>query len=278
MLEMVTVDTGSLVAKQGKKVYSFVNPLFAERPIIVWDRVNPISRTVFAEKYGLSNKGLNPKHLREGTHCTKEDVGKLFGPCVNQNGYKYSHKKDEEFVKAVEWQWMVYHQRTGLPNTKLINKVEPRGLTYEQLLGDRRSLDVNWAHFAEWTCRDQLRQIQSEHDLKEGLGIVHIKNEGVHGGDEDQRHDNNDDKLQQQHQGFRKMLTSQSREEVEASVAEWRLHLASLEKEMPSTEALVESLSKKQAASDLEFVRVESQLVDRRQLVTSATRKLTVLQ
>jgi chromosome segregation ATPase len=74
------------------------------------------------------------------------------------------------------------------------------------------------------------------------------------------------------------MLTSQSREEVEASVAEWRLHLASLEKEMPLIEVLIESLSKKQAASDMELVRIESQLVDRRQLVISATRRLTVLQ
>jgi hypothetical protein len=74
------------------------------------------------------------------------------------------------------------------------------------------------------------------------------------------------------------MLTSQSREEVEASVAEWRLHLASLENKMPLMEVLVDNLSKKQAVSDLELVRVESQLVDLRQLVISATRKLTVLQ
>jgi hypothetical protein len=98
------VEATSLVAKQGKKVYSFVNPLFAEQPDIVWDRVNPISRTVFAQKYGLCNKGLNPKHLRVGTHCTEEDVEKLFGPYVNQNGYKYCHNEDEEFAKAVEWQ------------------------------------------------------------------------------------------------------------------------------------------------------------------------------
>jgi hypothetical protein len=50
-----------------------------------------------------------------------------------------------------------------------------------------------------------------------------------------------------------------------------------LENEMPSMEALVDSLSKEQAASNLELIRVESQLVDRRQLVISAMRKLTVL-
>jgi chromosome segregation ATPase len=172
---------------------------------------------------------------------------------------------------------MVCHQRTGLPNTRFINKAEALGLTCERLPGGRRR-DMNWAHFAEWTCRDQLRQIQSERDSKEGLGAVHIKSEGVQGGDEDQRHDQDNDNLQQRHQGFRKMLTSQSREQVEASMAAWRLHLASLENKMPSMEVLVNSLSKKQAASDLELVRVESQLVDRRQLVTSATRKLTILQ
>jgi hypothetical protein len=271
------VEATSLVDKQGKKVYSFVNPLFAEQPDIVWDRVNPILRTVFAQKYGLCNKGLNPKHLRVGTHCIEEDVEKLFGPCVNQNGYKYCHSEDEEFVKAVEWQWMVCHQRTGLPNTRLINKAEARGLTCERLPGGRRR-DVNWAHFAEWTCRDQLRRIQSERDSKEGLGAVHIKSEGVQGGDEDQRHDQDNDNLQQRHQGSRKMLTLQSHEQVKASMVEWRLHLASLENKMPLMEVLVDNLSKKQAVSDLELVRVESQLVDLRQLVISATRKLTVLQ
>jgi hypothetical protein len=32
---MGTIDIGSLVAKQGKKVYSFMNPLFAKQPDIV---------------------------------------------------------------------------------------------------------------------------------------------------------------------------------------------------------------------------------------------------
>jgi hypothetical protein len=170
----------------------------------------------------------------------------------------------------------------GLPPTHGFakHKIHQQGrsawLTCEQFPGGRRR-DVNWAHFAEWTCRDQLRRIQSERDSKDGLGAVHIKSKGVQGGDEDQRHDQDNDNLQQRHQGFRKMLTSQSCEQVEARVAEWRLHLTSLENEMPSMEALVDSLSKEQAASNLELIRVESQLVDRRQLVISAMRKLTVL-
>jgi hypothetical protein len=57
--------------------------------------------------------------------------------------------------------------------------------------------------------------------LKEGGGILHIKTESLHGGNKDQRDDKDDEKLQQPHQGFKTMLTSQSHEEVEASVAEW---------------------------------------------------------
>ena len=183
MSEMVSADPSSLGAKQGKKIYSFVNPLFAEQPDIVWDRVQPISRATFVQKYGLCNKGINPKHLRVGLHSTEENVEALFGPCINQNDYKYCYSKDE-FVKAVEWQWMVCHQRTSLPNTRLINKAEVRGLTCERLLGARRR-EVNWAHFIEWTCRDQLRRIQSERDSKEGGGLLVCKTKSVQGGQQD---------------------------------------------------------------------------------------------
>jgi hypothetical protein len=45
---------------------------------------------------------------------------------------------------------------------------------------------------------------------------------------------------------------------------------------MPSIEVLVQSLSKKQTASDLKLLRVESQLEDHRALVSSATTLLLV--
>ena len=47
---------------------------------------------------------------------------------------------------------------------------------------------------------------------------------------------------------------------------------------MPSIEAIVHSLSKEHNALDLEVLRAESQLVDCRQLVSSATVKLRLLQ
>ena len=119
-----------------------------------------------------------------GTHCIEDDVENMFGHCVNQNGHKYCHSEDEKFVKAVEWQWMVCHQHTGLPNTRLINKAKACGLTYEQLPRAQRR-EVNWAHFAEWTCRDQLRQIQRECDSKEDGGLLHYKNKSIQGGQED---------------------------------------------------------------------------------------------
>ena len=74
------------------------------------------------------------------------------------------------------------------------------------------------------------------------------------------------------------MLILQNCEEVKASVAEWQLHLVAFEKEMPSVKAIVQSLSKEHNALDQEVLRVESQLVECRQLFSSATAKLRLLQ
>jgi hypothetical protein len=49
---------------------------------------------------------------------------------------------------------MVTHQRTQVPNTRLINAAEAKGLVYEI-----KKKDMNWCLHAEWTCHDQLRLI-----------------------------------------------------------------------------------------------------------------------
>jgi hypothetical protein len=42
----------------------------------------------FVEKYGLCNKGLNPKHLKLGKYIEDVEVEK-FKSCINKNNYRY---------------------------------------------------------------------------------------------------------------------------------------------------------------------------------------------
>jgi hypothetical protein len=39
-------------------------------------------------------------------------VEKVFGPCINKNGYRYTWCGDEKIIIEVESFWMIIHQRT----------------------------------------------------------------------------------------------------------------------------------------------------------------------
>lgn len=121
------------VKLEGVDPASYVVPLYAEQPTIVFDRVTPPTRKIFQETYGLSNEGLNPKRLKIGVQLEEVDVESLFGPCINRNGYRYCHKDDEELIREVESKYMICHQRTWLPSTCIINKSEARGIAYERV-------------------------------------------------------------------------------------------------------------------------------------------------
>jgi hypothetical protein len=55
----------------------------------------------------------------------------FFGKPINRIRYKYCHLNNEELIIRVELLWMIVHQRTQVPCTRIINKVEARGLVYE---------------------------------------------------------------------------------------------------------------------------------------------------
>ena len=91
----------------------------------------------------------------------------LFGPRQNGNGYRYA-TMDEEFVRKVETMWMICHQKTPVPNTRMVNVSEAKGFAYEIV----KKKDTNWALFAEWTCRDQLKKLRAEEeDAAKSKGI-----------------------------------------------------------------------------------------------------------
>ena len=111
------------------------------------------------EKYGLCNKGITPKQIKIGHHLEEADVETLFGPWQNGNANRYA-TMDEEFVRKGETMWMICHQKTVVPNTHMVNVSKAKGFPYEIV----KKKECNWAFFAEWTCRDQLKKLRAEED------------------------------------------------------------------------------------------------------------------
>jgi hypothetical protein len=64
---------------------SFATPLYDA----ILELINGglMSRNVFAKKYDLSCKGLNPKRVKALRDITLEKINKFFGPIVNNNSY-----------------------------------------------------------------------------------------------------------------------------------------------------------------------------------------------
>ena len=230
------------VKVEGSPLLSWVEPLYAEQPSLCWNRVDPISRKAFEKAYGLNNQGIPPKRLKFGMHLEESEVDARFGARVGNNGYNYSYLEDTEFVKRIDWLWMITHQRTQMPNTRLINLSEAKGVVYEN---KKRKKDVNWCVHAEWTCCDQLRRINQENDTtKIGKAVVvevsgdEQDNEGAIAARPSQRSvaaiesQNPTGTVLHSHVDVRAM-----------AIGEWQEYLFLLEQETPTLEALVSRMS-----------------------------------
>ena len=54
-------DPPSVEKKRAKlKSVGFVDPLYAEQPKIIWDKMYQIKSATFVEKYGFWNEGISP--------------------------------------------------------------------------------------------------------------------------------------------------------------------------------------------------------------------------
>jgi hypothetical protein len=62
--------------------------------------------------------------LKLGRDFEEAKVENVFGSCINKNGYQYTWCGDEEIIVEVESLWMIIHQRTQLPHTRIFNKVK----------------------------------------------------------------------------------------------------------------------------------------------------------
>lgn len=87
----------------------YVQPMNGEVLEIVFDRKSPVIHKQFHEKYRLCNIGPLPKHLKIGKYCIEVKVVELFGPCINNNEYKYCFSNDEKLIAKVERLWVITH-------------------------------------------------------------------------------------------------------------------------------------------------------------------------
>jgi hypothetical protein len=101
-----SIDKNTKVKIEATTLSYYVNPLYGEKPKIIFDKKNKISWKSFWEKYGIT-----PKRLKIGKEIEEEEVVALFGPC-SCNGYNNYHNEDETLIARVKTLWMIMHQRT----------------------------------------------------------------------------------------------------------------------------------------------------------------------
>jgi hypothetical protein len=72
------------------------------------------------------------KNHKIGKEVEESKVEALFELFILKNGYKYSFSDDEKLISSVETLWMVTHQRTQVPSSRLINNAEAHEIVYEK--------------------------------------------------------------------------------------------------------------------------------------------------
>ncbi len=72
--------------------------------VLLYLRSNLLNFMTFA------TKTPSLKHLKPSNNFLRNEVEKLFGLCVNKNGYHYCFNDNMEFIKCVEGVWMIMHQ------------------------------------------------------------------------------------------------------------------------------------------------------------------------
>lgn len=174
---------------------------------------------------------------------------------------------------------MICHQRTVLPNTRLINKAEARGITYERLKGKR----VNWCAFAEWTCRNEIRRKDNKEDAQDAHATP------VHGISRDgfkQEHVNlfGGRKLSGNFGEVTETMPESSNQRVSTdlrenkSVGEWQEYVSGLERGLPESEEVVRALEKRKELAAMAKVRVDSQVDFGSMMVKTAEDRLRELE
>ena len=270
-----------LGVKRGVKKSSWVEPMYASQPDILWDRKTVVGREWFVEKYKLHNHGITPKQIKIGQHLEEADVESLFGPRQNGNGYKYSQCA-EDFVMRVESMWMICHQKTVVPNTRMVNVSEAKGWAYEIV----KKRETNWALFAEWTCRDQLKKIRAEEEESRLGKLGHLKAEKefgkeCHAGKDNSAPDLPRDPTVPGGSSLARLSTFRTlaqEKKFSMAIGEWQDCLSALERESQGLDDYVQQLWVLKDEARMTFHKVSSQEEYGKKLIEDAEGRLADLE
>jgi hypothetical protein len=268
-----------LCPKRSGRKSSWVDPLYACQPEILWDRKSLVTRDWFVEKYNLCNRGITPKQIKIGIHLEEADVESLFGPQQNGNGYRYA-TMDEEFVRKVETMWMICHQKTSVPNTRMVNVSEAKGFAYEIV----KKKDTNWALFAEWTCRDQLKKLRAEEEEAAKSKGTSVKGDVDFNKDCEAAKDNW--ALEHAREGgvnSAGLLPRQGHKiahlgKIPMAIADWQHCLEALERESLLLDGYVQRLFDEKEEARMTLHKVSSQMEYGQKLIDDAKSKLSELE
>jgi hypothetical protein len=86
---------------EGKVVSSWIEPLYATPPKLIFDKKNLISHKQLFEKYALCNSSILPKNHKIGKEVEESKVEALL-TLHFRNQYKYSFGDDEKLISNVE--------------------------------------------------------------------------------------------------------------------------------------------------------------------------------
>jgi hypothetical protein len=132
--KVATVGIGGKLAVkvkiQGATTTCYVDILYGTKLNIIFSKKTKLSRKSLWEKYGICNKGITPKKLKTRKEIKEEKVVVLFGP-YSCNEYKYCHIENKALISRVETLWTIMHQKTQVPNIRMINKAETCGIAYK---------------------------------------------------------------------------------------------------------------------------------------------------
>ena len=227
----------------------------------------------------MCNRGITPKHIKIGVHLEEADVESLFGPRQNGNGYRYA-TMDEDFVRKVETMWMICHQKTVVPNTRMVNVSEAKGFAYEIV----KKKETNWALFAEWTCRDQLKKLRAEDEEAAKSKFTPVRGEVA--SEKDCEAGKENWPLEQGRDGqinYAPILPRLSQkiaqgQKIAMAIGEWQQCLETLEKESLGLDEYVQRIFQEKEEAKMALHKVSSQMEYGRQLIADVRAKFSELE
>ena len=177
---------------------------------------------------------------------------------------------------------MICHQKTVVPNTRMVNVSEAKGWAYEIV----KKRETNWALFAEWTCRDQLKKIRAEEEDSRLGKLGHLKVETEFGRELHAGKDNTAPDLTRNPTGvigsslarlspFRTLANDKN---ISMAIGEWQECLDTLESESQGLDDYVQRLWVQKDEARMTFHKVSSEEEYGRKLIEDAEGRLAELE